>query len=385
MPFLKVGDRRLFYRLEGSSARPALVLSHSLGVDHSLWDPQMPDLLDHFQVLRYDTCGHGASDSPRGDTSIEHLGRDVLALADGLGIATFAFCGISLGGMIGQWLGANAGSRVTALILANSSPLMAPKSNWDDRRRTVAERGMAGLVDFAMQRFFSAEFRVTNDPMLESIRRTFLGCDPLGYSACCAAIRDMDNTSLLAKVAMPVLVIAGDNDVSTPWAGHGDQLTRLIPGAKAVHLPAGHLSNIEQPRSFTAAVFDFLLPKSRSADPLDAGMAVRRATLGDAHVDRSVAGATDLNRDFLELITRYAWGSIWTRPGLDRRTRRLLVLAITASLGRWEEFRLHLRAGLAHELEPCDVKEVLLQTAVYAGVPAANTAFAIAGEEINKK
>src|SRR6202040_984805 len=101
-----------------------------------------------------------------------------------------------------------------------------------------------------------------------------------------------------------------------------------------------------------------------------------------AHVDRAIATANDFNREFQELITRYAWGSIWTRPGLDRRARRLLVLAITASLGRWEEFRLHLRSGLAHELEPCDVKETLLQTAIYAGVPAANTAFTIAGEEI---
>jgi 4-carboxymuconolactone decarboxylase len=111
-------------------------------------------------------------------------------------------------------------------------------------------------------------------------------------------------------------------------------------------------------------------------------MRARRAVLGDAHVDRSLAGVTDFTNDFQELITQFPWGTIWTRPGLDHRTRRLLVLATTAALGRWEEFRLHLRAGLAGGLEPCDVKEVLLQAAAYAGVPAANTAFQIAGEEL---
>jgi len=119
-------------------------------------------------------------------------------------------------------------------------------------------------------------------------------------------------------------------------------------------------------------------------DPLKSGFEVRRAVLGNAHVERSIASTTDLTRDFQSLITRYAWGTVWTRPGLDWRTRRLLVLAIAASLGRWEEFALHVRAGLMHELELCDLKEVLLQTAIYAGVPAANTGFHIANEEIEK-
>ena len=113
-------------------------------------------------------------------------------------------------------------------------------------------------------------------------------------------------------------------------------------------------------------------------------MRVRRAVLGEEHVDRSLKNATDFTRDFQELITRFAWGAVWTRPGLDHRTRRLLVLAMTAALGRWEEFRLHLRAALAHGLETCDVKETLLQVAVYAGVPAANTAFQIAKEEMER-
>ena len=122
--------------------------------------------------------------------------------------------------------------------------------------------------------------------------------------------------------------------------------------------------------------------RSQNADSLQAGFEVRRAVLGDAHVDKAIAATTEFTREFQELITRYAWGTIWSRPELDRRTRRLLVLAVTASLGRWEEFALHVRAGLASDLELCDLKEVLLQTAVYAGVPAANTGFQIAAEQI---
>jgi 3-oxoadipate enol-lactonase/4-carboxymuconolactone decarboxylase len=147
-----------------------------------------------------------------------------------------------------------------------------------------------------------------------------------------------------------------------------------------VLLPTAHLSNLEQPSSFTAALFDFLLPKP-AVDTLEAGFAVRRSVLGNIHVDRATEGITELNREFQELITRYAWGTIWTRPGLDPRVRRLLVLVTTAARGNWEEFRLHVRTGLASELEIADLKEALLQIAIYAGVPAANTGFHIAAEE----
>jgi 3-oxoadipate enol-lactonase/4-carboxymuconolactone decarboxylase len=383
VPFLTNDNTRLFYRLEGIEGRPVLVLSASIGTDSELWAQQVPDLLPYFQLLRYDTRGLGASDAPGGDYSIERLGSDVLALVEALHISKFAFCGLSLGGMIGQWLGANAADRVTALVLANTSPLVAAKSSWEDRRRAVLEGGMAAIADMALKRFFSPETLANGDPYVSSVRTTLLGTNPIGYAGCCAAIRDMDHTALLGQIKVPTMVISGDRDLAIPWEGHGEILAREIPGAKAVHLAAAHLSNIERPRSFTAALLGFLRPDSVApADPLEAGFAVRRAVLGDAHVDRSMSQATDFNRDFQTMITRYAWGTVWTRPGLDRRTRRLLVLMTTAALGRWEEFRMHLRAALAHGLEECDVKELLLQAAIYAGVPAANTGFHIAIEEL---
>ncbi len=385
MPFITTDNMRLFYRLEGAAEKPALILSNSLGTDHEMWAPQIPHFLDYFRVLRYDTRGHGASDAPGGDYSIELLARDVLELTRALGIGKFAFCGLSLGGMTGQWLAAHAPERLNALILANTSALMAPKSNWDTRRQAVLTSGMSAIADMVIGRFFSAETLASDSPYPHSTRNTFLGTNPVGYAGCCAAIRDMDQVALLRKITVPTLVISGDRDVSTPWVGHGEILAREIPGARAVHLPAPHLSNLERPHSFTASVLDFLLPPFPPGDDsLRAGEAVRRAVLGDEHVDRSKASATDFTRDFQELITRYAWGTIWTRPGLDRRTRRMLVIAMMASLGRWEEFRLHVRTGLARDLEPSDLKEVLLQTAIYAGVPAANTGFQIANEEIDK-
>jgi 3-oxoadipate enol-lactonase/4-carboxymuconolactone decarboxylase len=382
VPFINIDGSRLYYRLDGDDSRPVLVLSHSLGVDHGQWDLQMPDLVQHFHVLRYDIRGHGASDTSPGDYSIERLGRDALALADALDIRQFAFCGVSLGGMIGQWLAASAPDRVSHVVLANTSAHFADPSGVEARRQSVLASGMSSIVDAAMGRFFSPG---NHSPQVSSTRRTFLATNPVGYAGCCAAIRDMDNVSLLPRIRIPALIVSGDRDISTPWSGNGDVLAQSIRNATVVHLPAAHLSNIERPRSFTAALFDFLLP-SAPGDPGGieaAGFAIRRAMLGDAYVDRAIARTTDFNRDFQELITRYAWGSIWTRPGLDGRTRRLLALAITAALGRSEEFRLHVRTGLARELEPCDLEELLLQTAIYAGVPAANAGFAIAMEELS--
>ena len=384
MPFANIQKARVFYHLEGNPSLPVLVLSHSIGTDHSMWDLQVVDLLQYFQILRYDTRGHGASDASSGEYSIEMLGLDFLGLADALKISTFAFCGLSMGGAIGQWVAVHAPERVTGLVLANTSPQFGPRSNWDMRIAKVREGGMPAIADLVMQRFFTPETLAENSPYAASIRSVFLGTSPDGYVGCCAALRDMDHAGLLREIRVPAMVIVGDRDVSTPWAGHGEILARDIAGAQVTHLPTAHLSNIERPRSFTTALIEFLRADGK-VDLLQSGFEIRRAVLGDAHVDKAVASTTDFTKEFQEFITRYAWGTIWSRPGLNRRTRRLLVLAMTAALGRWEEFTLHLRAGLEHELEPCDLKEVLLQVAVYAGVPAANTGFKIASEHIQNR
>jgi 3-oxoadipate enol-lactonase/4-carboxymuconolactone decarboxylase len=245
---------------------------------------------------------------------------------------------------------------------------------------------MVAIADTAIQRFFSPESLAPSSAYIESVRSVLLGTDVRGYVGCCAALRDFDFKENLPRIGIPTLVIVGERDVSTPWAGNGEILAQRIPQARVTRLAAAHLSNLETPKSFTAALFEFLQAReSTSEDLLEAGLEVRRRILGDVHVDNAIASTTNFTEDFQALITRYAWGTIWRRPGLDYRTRRLLVLAMMAALGRWEEFRLHVKAGLLHGLEICDIKEVLLQTGVYAGVPAANTGFHIAQEEIEKR
>ena len=380
MPFVTSNGSRHYYRLEGVGGRPILILSHSIGTDHGMWEPQMPALLRHFQVLRYDTRGHGASDAPSGEYSVEQLGRDALAIADQLGIVRFAWCGLSMGGAIGQWIALHAPERLSHLVLANTSARFGDRASWENRIKAVREGGMAAIVNLALQRFFAEKTVQTPNAYVSCIRATLVGTNPEGYIGCCAALRDFDNSNQLSKITVPTLVIVGDHDVSTPWAGNGEGLTRGIANAKSVRLAAAHLSNLEQPNSFTVAVLDFL--RSDQRDTITKGFEIRRRVLGDAHVDQSIAGTTGFTREFQDLITRYAWGEIWNRPLLDDRTRRMIVLALMAATGRWEEFRMHLNAGLSHELEVCDVKEVLLLVALYAGLPAANTAFHYAQQRV---
>jgi 3-oxoadipate enol-lactonase len=257
VPFANVNNARMFYRLEGRAGLPVLVMSHSLGCDLGMWEPQMPQLLERMQVLRYDTRGHGASDVPSGDCSIADLGRDVVALTAGLDIRKFGFCGLSMGGAIGQWLAINQPGLITGLILANTAPRFSTRDIWETRIRDVRNGGMQAIVDAVMGRFFTPK-TLASDPYAHSVKSVFLGTEPAGYAACCAALRDTDFTSSIGKVNVPTLVIGGDQDPSTPWQGHGEVLARNIPGAKTLRLNTAHLSNIEEPRAFTQALLEFL-------------------------------------------------------------------------------------------------------------------------------
>jgi 3-oxoadipate enol-lactonase/4-carboxymuconolactone decarboxylase len=271
------------------------------------------------------------------------------------------------------------------LILANTSPRIGSADLWNNRINAVRKGGMAAIADLAVSRFFAPEFLARLSPHISSIRTVLTNTNSDGYTGCCAALREFDFTGQVSQIKTPTLVITGEKDVSTPLAGNGEILVREVPGARLVSLPAAHLSNIECPKEFLAAIFSILLTRPASVEEmLAAGFEKRREVLGNEHVDRAVKNATALTEDFQNLITQYAWGTIWTRPGLDPATRRLLVLATMAALGRWEEFRLHVSTGLTAGLEPCDIKETLLQTAIYAGVPSANHAFKIVQEEMDK-
>ena len=389
MAFALNAGVRLHWRIDGAADKPVLVLLNSIGTDIALYDAAVPHLLSDVRVLRIDSRGHGASDAPDGDYSLDLLAGDVLSVMDAAGVETAAVCGTSLGGMVAMTLALKAPARVTALVLACTSAAVDP-AMWAARIAAVRADGTIAIADMAMGRFFSDTFRGKHPEAVETVRAALLAQTAQGYSACAAAIRDMDLADRISVIAVPTLVIGGSRDVSLPFVGHGDAIAAAIPGARATVLDTAHLPSIEAPASFAAAVRGFMAQGRDGTAKADAnavlfeeGLKNRRKVLGDAWVDNSLAGRTPFNADYQAMITRYAWNEIWGRPGLDHRTRRLLVLAICASLGRWEEFRLHVKSGLEQDgFTEDDLKEVLMQTAIYAGVPAANTGFNEAAEII---
>jgi 3-oxoadipate enol-lactonase len=248
---------RIAYCLEGPASGPCLVLSHSLGTTMDMWAPQMAALSRDFRVLRYDSRGHGASSAPAGAYSMDRLGRDVIELLDGLGIASMSFCGLSLGGMVGQWLGWRAPERIERLVIANSSAYMGPPQDWDARIGTVLADGLSAMVGPVMQRWFTPAFRESHAQAIAPIRAMLLATKAQGYAGCCSAIRDMDQRRLGALIRAPTLVIGGESDPATP-PDHATRLAAAIPGAWLAMIAAAHLSNVEQSAPFTDLITGFL-------------------------------------------------------------------------------------------------------------------------------
>ncbi|NUO88623.1 MAG: 4-carboxymuconolactone decarboxylase, partial [Cupriavidus sp.] len=297
-------------------------------------------------------------------------------------IGQAVFCGLSMGGQTGMWLGIHAPERFSRMVLANTAAKIGSAEGWNTRIDTVLRDGMGVMVAPSVERWFTPGFAATADRALDGLRSVLAGLDPRGYAASCAAVRDADFRETVSSITVPVLVVAGSHDPSTT-AQEGRALADAIPGAQFIELPAAHISSFEQPGRFTAALLDFVrgrLPVTDDHARYDAGLSVRREVLGSAHVDRSLARLTPLNEEFQNLITRYAWGEIWTREGLPRHTRSLLTIAMMVALNRSDELKLHLRAAASNGVTRDEIKEVLLQTAVYCGVPAANSAFHLAEE-----
>ena len=362
----------LHHLLEGPEDAPVVVLANSLGTTLRVWDDQAPALQARFRLLRYDHRGHGGSPVPPGPYEIEDLGRDVLALLDRLDIERVSFCGLSIGGMVGMWLASEAPGRIERLVLCCTSALLGSPDMWSERAAKVRKNGLDAIAETVVERWFTPAFRESRPAALEWAGRMLLGIPAEGYAGCCEAIRDMDLRSRLGEIQAPTLVIAGADDPAIPL-DHAELIRDSIPDARLLVIPrAAHLANVEQPETVTRAILDHLVPLR------DRGLRVRREVLGDDYVDAAIARTTGFTADFQDLITRYAWGEIWTRPGLDRRTRSAITLTALVALGRLEELEIHVRAALRNGLSADEIKEVLLHSAIYCGVPAANSAFAVA-------
>ena len=257
MTRIAVNGTELFHRLEGPEGAPVLLLSNSLGTTHEMWQPQMAALTPRFRVLRYDSRGHGASGVPEGPYTLEMLGRDALALTEALGIERFAFCGLSMGGMVGQWLGLNAAERVTRLVLCNTAAHIGKPEMWNQRIETVRQGGMEAIVDAVIDRWFTKAFQAAEPEAVATVRKQILSIDPAGYVACSAAVRDVDYLGELHRIRTPTLVVNGLADVALPPA-LGEAIAERIPNCGLVAFDAAHLSNIEAREAFNGALLDFL-------------------------------------------------------------------------------------------------------------------------------
>jgi 3-oxoadipate enol-lactonase len=257
MPIAHINGGHIHYQIEGPASSPALILSNSLGTNFAMWDAQMPELRKHFRVLRYDTRGHGQSEVTPGPYSFEQLGRDVLALADETDLGTFSFCGLSMGGVTGMWLGINAAKRLHKLALCSTGAKIGNGEIWDARIEAVRKGGTKSIAAATMERWFTASFREREPQTVERIRHMVETTSSEGFIACCEALREADFRESITAIRTPTLVISATHDSGTPPAG-GKFMAKQIPSARYVELDAAHLCNIEQQNGFTQEVSDFL-------------------------------------------------------------------------------------------------------------------------------
>ncbi len=362
-----------------------LLLGPSLGTSARLWAPQLPALARRHRVLRYDLPGHGETATgvlPRpepGATRMGDLADLVLDLVDHYGWDRFAYIGTSLGGAIGLDLAIRFPERISSLAVVCCAARFAEPASWHERAALVRAEGTEPLVKASAARWFADPARALTDAntlgasLLDDLR----AADPAGYAACCDALAAFDARADLGRIRAQTVVIAGRADPAVPPA-RARELADGIGDATLVEIPgAAHLAGVDRPTAVTSALLRHLGSDSDESRRT-AGFEVRRTVLGDAHVDRAVAATSAFTADFQDFITRYAWGEIWSRPGLDRRIRSAVALTALIAHGHERELAMHIRGGLNSGLSRDEIKEILLQSAVYCGVPAANTAFSVA-------
>ncbi|MER6419948.1 3-oxoadipate enol-lactonase [Streptomyces sp. NPDC001137] len=361
-------EKLLNHRAEGPASAPPLLLGPSLGTSYALWDKVAPELSITHRVVRWDLPGHGgsAADLIGPGATVGDLADLALALADSLGIERFGYAGVSLGGAVGLHLAVHHPERLSSLVVICSSAHFNGAKPWQERAELVRREGLGSLVASADARWFTPGFTVP------ALVRDQAQADPEAYAACCDALASFDLRERLPEISVRTLLIAGREDKATP-PPHLREIADAVPGSTLVELPhAAHLAPAQCPEAVLTALRAHLGAAAKR------GMEVRREVLGDAHVDRAQARQTPFTARFQDFISRYAWGEIWTDPTLSRRERSMITLTALVAHGHYDELAMHVRAARRNGLTPEEIGAVLLQTAVYCGVPAANSAFAAA-------
>ena len=248
------------YELDGPDGAPVLAFSNSLATSLAMWEPQVARLRDRYRILRYDNRGHGSTPAMPGPYTIGLMARDLLGLLDALGIGKVSFCGLSKGGMVGQWLGINAAERLDRLVLSNTASYFPNKEMWHERIDMASRDGIPAIAEASIRRWFTPGYlaRADTKPTIDRVRKFILETTKDGYLAASAAIRDMDFRDELKRIAVPTLVVIGEKDPAT-IPEYGELIAASVPGARTFVVPdAAHLSNIEQPDAFTKALVGFL-------------------------------------------------------------------------------------------------------------------------------
>lgn len=383
MDFKTCNETLIAYRHQQGSG-PVVVCAHALGCDQSIWDNALQALGPTQARLTYDLRGHGASGRDCGPDglTIQTLGADLIALLEALGLQQVILCGVSIGGMVAQHVAAVRPDLLRGLVLCNTAPRIGTVERWEARIAAVRAQGLAALADDILAQWFPPAFKNAAPEAWAGHKAMLQRNDPDAYVQACAALRDADLTAATAGIIVPTTCVSGSADGSVTTAQVAD-LAGRIAGARHVTLEGvGHLPCLDAPADVAQVIRDMIDRTAPAQTRQEAGMAVRRAVLGDAHVDRAEGARTAFDDAFQTLITEGAWGTVWASDAISLRERSMLTLALLAALGNFDEIPMHVRATVRTGAGESDLREVFQHVAIYAGVPRANHALKLAKQTL---
>ncbi len=386
MPHVRANGVTLHYELTGPADAPVIVFAHSIGATLAMWDAQIAAFAGRYRCLRYDTRGHGGSEAIAAPATVDDLADDMAGLLDALGIQRAHVVGLSLGGMTGQAFALRYPERLDRLALLATSAEM-DKAAWHERIATVLRDGYEPFIDGVMvPRWFTPAFAKAHPNVVAGFRARMMANDTAGYAACANVIATLDLPGRISAITAPTIIIVGAEDPATPIA-MSERIRSLVPHAEMVVIPkAAHIVAVEQPDLVNFYLGAFLARGDRHDAPptggasFDHGLANRSGWLGPDYVARARSKAGAFGAPWQDFITRVAWGEVWGDPTLPWKTRSMLTLAMMTALHREEEFKLHFRAARQNGIPDDELRAVLMQAGIYAGVPATNAAFRWARE-----